>query len=85
MNGEALIITLTYPDGAGISLRGQGAIVYTAEEEERLCAVTGRLTLADLAQLITELMESFGGEDVMLAASLAMVTRRLNAENDSID
>lgn len=84
MNKEDVTVTLTYPDGAQVSFRGRGAVVYTSEEEDhRLFAVTGRLTLGDAAQLILELMDSFGDDDVMLAASLALVSRRMEADSAS--
>ena len=77
MSGEPITVTLTYSDGADVSFSGSGAVVYTSNQEERrLFAVTGLLTLGDAAQLISELMDSFGEEDIVLAASLALVARR---------
>ena len=77
MSSEPITVTLTYSDGNDVSFSGSGAIVYTSDDEERrLFAVTGLLTLGDVAQLISELMDSFGEEDIMLASSLALVARR---------
>ena len=72
-------VTLTYPDGASVSFEGEGAVVYTADDhDQRLFAITGRLTLGDAAQLMTELMDAFGEEDIILAASIALVARRMD-------
>lgn len=83
MPGEPISVTLTYPDGSDVSFRGTGAIVYTSEDDERrLFAVTGCLTLGDVAQLMSELMDSFGEDDILLASSLALVSRRMD-ENEA--
>lgn len=81
MPSKSLLVTLTYPDGADVSFDGNGAIVYTADDDDhRLFAVTGRLTLGDVTQLINELMDSFGEADILLASSLALVARRMGGE-----
>ncbi len=83
---EEMIVTLTYPDGADVSFRGHGALVYTSDDaKRRLFAVTGVVTLGDVTQLINELMDSFGEEDILLASSIALVARRLNEDDDSAD
>ena len=82
MQDLPISVTLTYPDGAHVSFQGNGAVVYTSDEDQRrLFAVTGLLTLGDTVQLISELMDAFGEEDVMLAASIALVARRMEEED----
>ena len=79
MPHDPITVTLTYSDGAGVSFAGNGAVVYTSDDaERRLFAVTGLLTLGDVTQLISELMDSFGEEDIVLASSLALVARRMD-------
>ena len=81
MPSSPITVTLTYEDGADVSFAGSGAVVYTSDDSERrLFAVTGRLSLGDVTQLLNELMDSFGEEDIMLASSLALVARRMNEE-----
>ena len=79
MPHEPIKVTLTYADGAGISFDGKGAVVYTSDDDERrLFAVTGLLTLGDVTRLLNELMDSFGEEEIILASSIALVARRLD-------
>ena len=83
-DSNSVSVAITYPDGAGISFRGQGVIAYAAgKRDERLTAITGRLTLGDVAQLMTELIDSFGSEEICLALSLALVAHRFQTEDDS--
>ena len=78
MPHNPITVTLTYADGADVSFSGNGAVVYTSDDDERrLFAVTGLLTLGDVTQLMSELMDSFGEEDILLASSLALVARRM--------
>ena len=78
MPTDPVTVTLTYADGAAVSFAGNGAIVYTTgDDQHRLFAVTGLLTLRDVTQLMNELMDSFGEEDIILASSLALVMRRM--------
>jgi len=84
MQPEPVSVSLSYPDGSGITFLGQGAIVYASgEDHQRLTAVTGQLTLGDVAQLMTELVDSFGPEEICLALGLAIVSRRLGPEDES--
>lgn len=81
MQEEPFSITLTYPDGTGLTMTGRGLIASVASEEgARLTAITGRLTTGDLAQLMTELLDSFGTEETCLAMSLALISRRIREE-----
>ena len=78
MQHESISVTLCYPDGAEASFQGCGVIVFTtATDSQRTFAVTGLLTLGDVAQLMNELMDTFGEDDISLAASLALVSRRM--------
>ena len=82
MQRESVRVTLAYPDGSDVTFSGNGAIVYTSDSDERrLFAVTGVLTLSDVVHLISELMNSFSEADVTLAASLALVARRMDSES----
>ncbi len=84
MHSKPLLVTLSYPEGGEVSFPGRGALVYAAEaDQSRAFAVTGFLTLGDMAQLMNELMDSFGEEDIQLALSLAFVARRMSQEEDA--
>ena len=86
MPHEPIKVTLTYADGADISFDGKGAVVYTSDDDERrLFAVTGLLTLGDVTQLMNELMDSFGEEDIILASSIALVARRMEEAEPAPD
>ena len=79
MPHDPITVTLTYPDGADVSFSGNGAVVYTSDDNDRrLFAVTGLLTLGDVTRLLNELMDSFGEEEIILASSIALVARRLD-------
>lgn len=81
MQREPITVTLAYPDGAAASFEGHGAIIYTsAPDDRRTFAVSGILTLGDLAQLMNELIESFGLTDLMLALSIAHLSAHMNPE-----
>lgn len=81
MQPDSFSVTLSYPDGASVTLAGQGAIVYAADGQSgRLAAVTGSLTLGDVAQLMLELTDAFGAEEISLALGLALITRRMEEE-----
>ena len=81
MPHDPITVTLTYPDGADVSFSGKGAVVYTSDDNDRrLFAVTGLLTLGDVTRLLNELMDSFGEEEIILASSIALVARRLDDE-----
>ena len=78
MQNKPITVTLTYADGTDVSFEGLGAVVYTSDaEERRLFAITGLLSLGDVVQLMNELMDAFGEEDINLAASIALVARRM--------
>ena len=82
MQPESVTVTLSYPGGAEAAFTGHGAVVYASDaKNRRMFAVTGLLTLGDAAQLMSELMDAFGEEDVMLAASIALVARRMEEED----
>ena len=84
MQGAPLIVTLSYPDGGGVSFPGRGAVIYTAQTDlARSFAATGFLTLGDMTQLMNELMDTFGEEDVHLALSLALVARRMPPDEEN--
>ncbi len=81
MPEEPFAVSLSYADGESISMLCQGAVIYASDPPGRhFAAVAGRLTLGDAAQLMTELIETFGAEDVALAFGLALVARRLQTE-----
>ena len=78
MQNMPVIITLAYPDGVQVSFDGQGAVVYASSlENGRSFAVTGALTLGDVIQLMSGLMDSFGTEDLWLAMSAALVAKHM--------
>ena len=84
MQRDPIIVTLAYPDGAAASFEGHGAIIYTsAPGDRRTFAVSGILTLGDLAQLMNELIDSFGFIDLMLALSIAHLSAHMNPEEDA--
>ena len=79
MQPESVTVTLSYPGGAEAAFTGHGAVVYASDaKNRRMFAVTGLLTLGDAAQLMSELMDAFGPEDITLALSLALVARKMN-------
>ncbi len=81
MQQEAICVTITYPNGGIITLEGQGVIAYVSSADRRqLSAIAGQLSLGDIAQLICELIEAFGIEDTAAAASLAVLHRRSQEE-----
>jgi len=78
---QPITVSLSYPDGALVSMTGQGVIVYAVDAEERqMSAIGGEMSIGNLSQLMTELTEAFGAEDVVLALSLALVAQRLSEE-----
>ena len=83
MNAAPISVFLSCADGAGIVFDGQGAIIYTADTENRRAFVSaGCLTLGDVAQLLAELMETFGENDISLALSIALISRRMQETED---
>jgi len=81
MSEAPFAVSLSYADGESISMLCHGAVVYASHPPgQHFAAVAGRLTLGDAAQLMAELIDTFGAEDVALAFGLALVARRLQAE-----
>ena len=81
MPEDPVTVSLSYMDGESISMLCQGAVVYaSAPSGQPFIALSGRLTLGDAAQLMAELIDAFGADDVSLALGLALVARRLQME-----
>lgn len=75
---ETISITLAYPDGDGVTLMGRGAIMCAASENgESVCALTGVLTLGDVTQLLAEMADAFGKEELICAMSIALLSDRM--------